>query len=406
MKKLTTHFWLERFMDRRLIMLALGMFALGTDSFVVAGVLPELAHHFNVGIGAAGQMTTAYALTYALLSPVIAAIAAHIPRKKLLLGSLSIFVVANLLTAVAPTFWFAIATRVLAGLGAAMFAPTATGTAAMIVAPERRGFALSVVLAGLTGATALGSPIGTVIGGLGDWRYTMVFVAALAIAAAIGVAKLLHDVPLPPQITLRQRVAPLHDSRVALTLLTTLLAQAGNFIVYTYFAVVFDRAIGGSTAVLGMLLVLWGSAGTVMNLVAGRYLDRIGPRKVLVFMLTILIVNMALIPWAGAWLATGLIVIVIFGACGWGIQVPQQHRLVHLAPTAIPVVLGLNAAATYFGVSTAGLLGAAGIAVVGAHNLGLMASGFMALALITAELAHRRINVLDRRDAALASASV
>ena len=392
-------------MDRRLLMLALGMFALGTDSFVVAGVLPELSRHFHVGIGAAGQMTTAYALSYAILAPVIAAVAAHIPRKRLLLGSLSIFVVANLLTAVAPAFWFALAMRVLAGLGAAMFAPTATGTAAMMVAPERRGFALSVIIAGLTFATALGSPIGTLIGGLGDWRYTMVFVAALATAAALGVAALLHDVPLPPQISLRERIAPLHDSRVALTLLTTLLGQTGNFIVYTYFAVIFDRVIGGSTAMLGLLLVLWGSAGTAMNLLAGRYIDRIGSRKVLLFMFTILIADMALIPWATTWVWTGVLVIVVFGACAWGFQVPQQHRLVHLAPSTAPVVLGLNTAGTYFGVSTAGALGAAGLATVGAHNLGLLASGFMVMALVVAELAHRRIHAIERRASAKLSAA-
>ena len=71
-------------MDRRLLVLAIGMFALGTDSFVVAGVLPEIAHHFNVGIGAAGQMTTIYSVTFALLSPTIAAIAAGVPRKSML----------------------------------------------------------------------------------------------------------------------------------------------------------------------------------------------------------------------------------------------------------------------------------------------------------------------------------
>jgi predicted MFS family arabinose efflux permease len=68
-------------MDRRLLVLSIGMFALGTDSFVVAGVLPEIARHFDVGIGAAGQMTTIYSVTFALLSPTIAAIAAGVSRK-------------------------------------------------------------------------------------------------------------------------------------------------------------------------------------------------------------------------------------------------------------------------------------------------------------------------------------
>ena len=89
-------------MDRRLLVLALGMFALGTDSFVVAGVLPEITRGFDVGIGAAGQMTTIYAVTYAVLAPVIAALAAHVGRKGLLLSGLGVFVVANLGTAIAP----------------------------------------------------------------------------------------------------------------------------------------------------------------------------------------------------------------------------------------------------------------------------------------------------------------
>ena len=75
-------------MDRRLLVLALGMFALGTDSFVVAGVLPEISRFFGVSISAAGQMTTVYAITYALLAPTIAALAAGIPRKSLLLAAL------------------------------------------------------------------------------------------------------------------------------------------------------------------------------------------------------------------------------------------------------------------------------------------------------------------------------
>src|SRR5690242_11023157 len=100
-------------MDRRLLVLALGMFALGTDSFVMAGILPQIAHAFDVPIGVAGQVTTVYAITYALMAPTVAAIAARVPRKVLLLSSLATFVVANLATAVAPNFGFALATRVL-----------------------------------------------------------------------------------------------------------------------------------------------------------------------------------------------------------------------------------------------------------------------------------------------------
>nr|WP_313065607.1 MFS transporter [Paraburkholderia sp. LEh10] len=106
-------------MDRRLLTLSLGMFALGTDSFVFAGILPEIAHSFGVSIGAAGQLISVYALSYALLGPTIAAIAANVPRKRLLLSGIGLFVIANLGTSAAPNLGIALATRAFAGLGAA-----------------------------------------------------------------------------------------------------------------------------------------------------------------------------------------------------------------------------------------------------------------------------------------------
>jgi len=368
-------------MDRRLFVLAMGMFALGTDSYVVAGVLPEISRAFGVSIGAAGQMTTVYSVSFAVLSPTIAAIAASVSRKRLLLSGAVIFVLANLATALAPSFAIALLSRAFAGLGAAMFSPTATGSAAMLVAPERRGFALSIVIAGLTLSTALGSPTGAVIGGLGDWRWTMAFVAALGTVSAVGVWAFLSEVPLPAAVPLRKRLAPLADIRVGLTLATTLLGLTGIFTVYTYFAVVFDRAIGGNTLLLGALLVLWGAAGTFANLASGRLIDRIGSRQVILAMLTILAVDSALMPWTGARLWTAVPAIAIWGAAGWGLLVPQQHRLVGLAPSI----------GSFFGIAAAGVIGAAGIRVVGAHNLGLVGAGLAAVALGVAELATLRI---------------
>jgi predicted MFS family arabinose efflux permease len=374
-------------MDRRLLVLAIGMFALGTDSYVVAGVLPEISRAFDVSIGAAGQMTTVYSVTFALLSPTIAAIAAEIPRKRLLLSGAAIFVLANLATAVAPSFGIALLARAFAGLGAAMFSPTATGSAAVLVPAERRGFALSVVVAGLTLSTALGSPTGAVIGGLGDWRWTMVFVAALGTVAGLGVWVFLIDVPLPPAVSLSKRLAPLTDVRVGLTLATTFLGLTGIFTVYTYFAVAFDRVIGGSAVVLGVLLVLWGAAGTFANLASGRLIDLIGSRKVIVAMLTVLAIDSALMPWTSRELWTAVPAIVIWGAAGWGLLVPQQHRLVGLAPSIAPVLLGLNTAGSFFGISAAGVVGAVGIQALGAHNLGIIGAGLTIVALIVAELA-------------------
>jgi predicted MFS family arabinose efflux permease len=390
-------------MDRRLLVLALGMFALGTDSFVIAGVLQEIASGFGVSVAAAGQMTTIYAVTLAILAPVIAALAAHVPRKQLLLSGLAVFVVANLGTAVAPNFEIAMATRALAGLGAAMFFPTATGSAASIVPTERRGVALSVVATGMTISTVLGSPIGALIGGIANWHWTMVFVSALAALSAIGVMAFLSQIPMPPAVTLRKRLEPLADARIGLALCTTFLFFTAAFTIYTYFAIVFDRAIGGNAKVLAALLMVWGAAGTLSNLLVGRLIDAIGNRKVLATTLVLVVANFILMPWTAAQLGTAVVAILFWGACGWGSSVPQQHRIVSIAPQIAPIVLGLNNSAVFLGATAAGVVGAVGIEMFGAEKLPFIAAAITGAAILASELAVRKIAASKPNDATAAA---
>jgi multidrug resistance protein len=386
-------------MDKRLFILAAGMFAIGTDSFVVAGVLDQVSGSLGVPVALAGQMVTLYALSYALLSPVIAAAAAHWPRKRLLLCGLLVFVLGNVLTALAPNIELLLASRLLAGLGAAMFSPTATATAALLVPAEQRGRALAIVIAGLSSATALGAPLGTFIGGLLDWRATMWFVSAVGALAAVGVAWRMPDVPTPAAISLARRLAPLADSRIVLTLLTTWLVYAGLFLVYTYIGSSFDRATGGNARVLAGLLLLWGAAATVGNLVAGRLTDRLGTRRIINASIAAAAVNFALLPWTSASLATAIPALIVWGLCGWGLIVPQQHRLISITPAAAPLLLGLNSAAVYVGVSMSGLIGGVVITWFDSHALGVVGAVFIATALLVAELAQQRIAKSSRTPA-------
>ncbi len=388
-------------MDRRLLILAAGMFAVGTDSFVIAGILPQVADSFQVPVSLAGQMVTLYALSYALLSPLIAATLAHWPRKRLLLLGLGIFIVGNFLTAVAPSIGWALASRLLAGLGAAMYSPTATATAAALVAPEKRASALAVVIAGLSSATALGSPMGAYIGGHGDWRATMWFVTIVGVVAALAVYAMLPSIAALPATSLRQRLAPLRDKRVALTLLTTLVAYSGLFAVYTYIGVSFDRVTRGNAQVLPALLLLWGVAATVGNLVAGKLTDRFGSRRIIDGSIAVAAVALASMPWATTQLWSTALVTVVWGMCGWGLLVPQQHRLINLSPGAAPLLLGLNSAALYVGVSISGVIGGAAITLLDPHQLGLIGAALLALALVFARQAYR---LMERKPASGAMA--
>jgi predicted MFS family arabinose efflux permease len=393
-------------MDRRLLMLAFGMFAMGTDNFVVAGILPSVAESLHTSVSLAGQMVTVYALTYAAMAPVIAAIAAGWPRKLLLVSALGIFVVGNAITALASDLDTVLFSRALAGLGAAMFSPTALGVTALLAAPERRGRALATVTAGLAGATALGAPIGTFIGGFGSWRATLWFVALLGLVAMIGVWAILRSVPEPARITLRQRLAPVRDARVALTLLTSLFAFGGFLMLYTYLGAVLNRVAGGDGRILAGMLLVWGVAATVGNSLAGRLVDRFDNRSIINAGLCVGIINFCALPWTSAYVTTTLVALAIWGLVGWGLLVPQQHRLVKLAPQVAPLLLALNNTATYGGLACSGALGGFVLLFIDARYLSIVGAGLIAVALVLAEAAHRCTERERIRDHATVDAHV
>jgi len=387
-------------MNLRLITLAAGTFAIGTDSFVVAGVLPAVARSFEVGIDTAGQLITAYALAYAVMTPIMAALTAHWPRRRVLGIGLAIFVLGNALTALASDFGWALAGRVAAGLGGAMYTPAASAAAAALVAPEARGRALAIVMAGLSGATALGAPIGTLVGSVASWRATMWLVAAIGALAGLGIAAALPQLPAAARLSLAERLAPLRDARVVLTLATTLLVLAGLYTVYSYVSVVFERATGGSGQVLAALIATWGAAATIGNLVAGALTDRYGSRRIINLAIAVVGLDFLALPAASTAVATAIPVLVVWGLCGWGVLVPQQHRLIGIAPALAPILLALNASTIYIAVAAAGALGAALLPEVAPDRLGWVGAALIFLGLFAAEGAHR---VIRKRGQALPS---
>jgi MFS transporter, DHA1 family, inner membrane transport protein len=392
-------------MDRRLLMLALGMFAMGTDNFVVAGILPSVAASLGTSVSLAGQMVAVYALSFAVMAPVMAAVAGGWSRKFLLVTALGIFVAGNAISALATDLNTVLFSRALAGLGAAMFAPTALGVAAALGGPERRGRALSIVTAGLAGATALGSPIGTFIGGFGGWRATLWFVAVLGLVAMAGVWLMLDSMRPPERIGLRERFAPVRDRRVALALLTNLFANGGFLMVYTYAGLVLDRVTGGEERLLAAVLLSWGIAATVGNLFSGRLVDRFGSRGVMNAALFVAILNFCAMPWTSAHMVPAVVSLVVWGLCGWGVIVPQQHRLVKIAPRDAPLLLALNNTATYGGLACSSMLGGLALLFIDRHDLSLIGAGMIAIALLLAEVTHLLIVRHGVRQAASLSPS-
>ncbi|MGW3043711.1 MFS transporter [Kitasatospora sp. NPDC001159] len=386
-------------MPVRLLLLALGTFAMGTDSMVVAGILGPVSTDLQVSVGAAGQLVTVFALGYALLAPPLAAATARWPRRRLLLTALAVFSAANALSALAPTYELLLATRVLAAAGAALYTPTANAVATTLVAPERRGRALATVLGGMTVATALGVPLGTWVG-RADWRMTMWLVTALGLAALAGLAALLRDLPAPAAApTLAARLAPLGRRRVLGAAATTLAFFLAFQTVYIYLATAVSGATGGNANRLSLILLTTGVMSVAGSWLGGRLVDRAGVRRVLLTGSALAAAAFAALPWLGRSMPGSLAYAVLVPLAGWAVSVALPHRLASIDPGSAPLLISLNSSALYLGTAAGGVAGSAAIAVLGGRWFPL-AAAVLALAACAIAAATTR----DQRAAAPAAA--
>jgi len=339
---------------RSTAVLALGTFAVGTDAFVVAGFLPAMSASLGVSTATAGQSVTVFALSYAVLAPIVSTVAARAPRRLLLVTALLVLTAANLGSALASSLPVLLATRVLAAAGAAGYTPNAGAVSAALVRPEQRGRALAVVIGGLTVATALGVPLGTLLNQITDWRTVLIAVALLCLVVAAGIRLVMPALPGSPRTPLRQRLAVLRRPAVLTVLPLTVLGMASCYTIYAY-SIPALHAAGAPVSWAGLMLFLYGAGAVAGNLSAGYAVDRWGPVPLLAGAYTLMTVVLA----AGGWLAASdarLPVLVAAIALGWGAsswsQTPaQQHRLIAAAPAEAPLVISLNSSGIYLGIA-------------------------------------------------------
>lgn len=384
--------------------LALGTFVVGTDAFVIAGVLPGIAADLHIGLGAAGQLVTVFAIGYAVLSPLLAACTAGWSRRTVLLTALIVFALGNAATALAPTYPAALAARVVAAAGAALYTPNASATAAALAGDTARGRAFALVNTGLTSALVLGAPLGTAVGGAYGWRTTMWLVTVLPLLVVPLLAARLPRVRIDTPRGLRRRLAPLADRGVLYTLVITVVVFVGIYLPFEYISAVYAPVLGrgeggggGGGGLAAVLLLVFGITGTAGNLVAGHLADRFGPRRVVLAAALALAVVFTLVPLCRDWLPSALVAVAVSGWVSFSVTTPQQQRIAALAPQAQAVVVSLNAAAIYLAVSLAGGLGGIGLETVGAARLPWLAAGF-ALAAAALTAAHRPRAEREARD--------
>jgi predicted MFS family arabinose efflux permease len=333
-------------------LIALGAFALGMASYVTAGLIPMIEASFSVSVAVAAQLVTAFTLAYGLGSPIFVALTpAHRQRTGLLLA-LGLFVIANAASALAKDFTVLMIWRAIAGIGAGVYLAMGIGASAAVSTAERRGKAIAIIMGGMASGVVLGVPLSLLVAEQMGWQSALWVVTLLGLVALLGLWLKLPALPAATATSLRQKLAILGDGHVLVILLVSLLAAIASLGMYTFIAPLLADPTYGAVRSVTPYLWVWGIGGVLGSFLIGPLVDRIkGPILTLAIML-ILAVSLFVLPLSAA-LSTWLVMlpIVLWGAVGWALQVPQNNELI-LARQAQGdgnLAIALNESALYLG---------------------------------------------------------
>lgn len=324
--------------------LALCVLAIGTGEYVVAGMLPALAAGLGVGVPVAGQLVTVYAATVMLAGPALTAVTARRAPKGLLLALMGVFVAGTLGCSVAPSYGVMLTARVVAALAHCTVFAVAAVVATSLVPPQQVAKAIAAVAAGLTLATVLGVPLGTVVAAQLGWRWTFTVVAAVGAAGVGWLAAVLPRQPVRRPAAIDEQVQVLLRPAVAVTFMLTIFSYAGVFAGFTYLVPLAVEYAGAGPLAATVVVTAFGMGGMVGNALASRWTDA-HPRRVVLASLCGLAASLLVLPTTIRSLPLLVGVVAVFGAAAFATIPGLQARVIGLAAGAPTLAVATNVAA-------------------------------------------------------------
>jgi len=321
--------------------LAMGGFAIGTTEFAMMGLLKEIEHGLRISTPEAGNLISAYALGVVVGAPVFAALGARLPRKNLALGLMLFLSVANLSSFIAPDYGSMLLSRFASGLPHGAFFGVAAVIAASLVAPTKRGWAISMVMAGLTVANVVGVPAATWLGQNFGWRLLFVVVGVIGALCTALIWKFVPFEAAHPGASIRRELGALKRSQVWLALLIGIIGFGGFFATYTYIAHTVTFVAGMPEAMVPLVVALYGLGMVVGNILGGRIADK----SVMGTIYRVLpAIALALVVYAVAahWAWAALVMVFVVGGTGSLLVPALQTRLLDASPDAPSLASSLN----------------------------------------------------------------
>lgn len=260
----------NKYMNKSLFALASGTFALGIAEFVIMAILSDIAGDVGISISEAGHLISAYALGVSVGAPFLL-IVRKLPLKTILLILASLIMVGNLFAALASGYHALLVARFISGFPHGCYFGVGAIVAERISGPGKGAASVSMVIAGMTLATTIGVPLGTMFSTYLSWRMTFAFVALSGAMAFIGIlAWIKKDVGKVRDNGFMSQFRFLHSWAPWLIFAGPLFGQAGLYCWYSYIDPLMTDVAGFSPASMTWLMVIAGAGMFAGNIIGGR----------------------------------------------------------------------------------------------------------------------------------------
>lgn len=336
--------------------LVFGNLVIGTGVMVVFGSLNNLAGSLNVSIAQAGQLITAGAIVMCVAAPILATIIGSINRRLLLTASMLWYAICLGVSALMPSYESLIMMRILTVLAPALFTAQSAVCAGLMVPPEQRGKAITLVMLGWALSFMLGVPMANWVSGHYGWPYAFATVALAALLSAIHIYRSLPDNLHPEALKLADWKTISRHPLLIPAALIVVFYSAGQFVLFAYLAPVLRDQIGLDVDNSSLILVGFGFFGVCGSLLSSQWIDRIGPARTVLIAMAMMAVPLGLWPLAdNVWAA--LILLVPWGLVFIAVHAAQQARLIAIAPALASASMALSTSGMYIGQGLGAFIG-------------------------------------------------
>jgi len=377
-------------MSLPLIALFLAALAFGTAEFVIAGILPDVASGLGISIPVAGFLISGYAIGIAIGGPVLAVLTKKLTRKTLILLLGAVFTFGQVLCAIAPTFELLLAARVIVSVVHGTYFGIAAIVAVSLVPEDRRGFAVALILSGLTVSNILGVPAGTAIGNALGWRATFWAVGVLGLLATIATALFLPASAGQGATTgsFMREFKALGRQQIISSLAIVVLVMIGQYSLFTYIAPLLHEVTMLDKDTVPWILLLFGVGSTIGVFIGGRLADWKLMPSLIVIMLLQAAIYMA-IYFASPYAIVMAVTVIAWGGVNFAFGSPVQSRVLAWAADAPNLASALIPTGFNIGIAIGAVLGAALLENgFGYRNLPWIGAGALLLAVAIAILSY------------------